>query len=1707
MSLDFSPVATARQQPHPIPPGQTSDQLQASPSLSHQPPAPRVASKYAAVSGSSDKTILVWKLSIGPDEEEAEAMNVSRAASSETLGEGGEKVEAEERPGELGGGAYTSLGRGAEGESEQADGMQGEDGSVQRGCRVGQGRVVTMEREARLSGHKHAVSHVVYTSDGGLVVSASADGTLKVWSTKTCLAVRTLSGHTDAVLSVDVNRDATLVASASQDHTVRLWNLATGKQVKVLMGHRSPVRCCRFSADDAVILSGGFDRRAIAWVRSSADHHSWQRAGTVGEHVRGIMTCALSNDGMVAITGGWDKTLRMHPLEDIRLNAALALHEDVAPFAHVAPASELRALAEDATIKAAADGLASLPAAHEAGVHVDLALHAMLSQVLPGMESSRPGLTQVVSEIVKMVGVQRAKIWVLYMTNFLAVHAGAVGMRTRQVNAVLLGQQGTGKLHFAKLFARFLLASGMLASQGDGVGSGGAGAGKERMAAVDDGRSCVGGAVKDCEREKEKERDKDKDSGSTFAVPPPLFEASSGRDASGSGVGGEGGDKGGGEDTWPLVVLRVPKLAGRCGGRVADVMAPTGDVGEQGGQGGAGKRDSSPFRSPLQTASQQTAAAANLTKFLEKHKGQVILIKDVDAAPPELLKTVAHVIQKFLTEKPGSLAILISCRNRREVGMLLSHYQPATPETVRGHFPYIIDFDRYSAHDLMTIFRRQCESELVRLSTSATEMMLERAFALNFNFFDGTNGAGTRHLLKLARMEYSRRGGGGVAGGGGVVRGKKEMLVLESTDVQAAFQRLRQDWFAAHPDKTFTALMDMQAADKGFSEQRELRRRQVPSKSLDIARDGENDAKLVVEELDAAEVETQDAINLDRWTLEDFRVFHEAELKRQKEAHLASLNREREECRLVVEQTQHGHAAALQRLMEAVRKNIQRADRVPTVRQHWDLWLQANYSQRRRLHLKTSATALFSTRRTASCLQEWMLLQRRRRVCERAMGCIRARSTRLALAAVFGAWHALVSDRAQAVRDDFLKYHRFVTGKCLRDEVAGHQAIDSWVVSMSEEQAQREMLYEHAKLEQSRCDEIERLTKRHHSELSDWRREFETKLKDSKIKLKTANDTLRPLQIWRWYATWAAVLLVISFMIPTVPALLPGIYWLLRQLDFPHWLVGGLIWVFLGGAVIRLVKWLSKSVLPPGPIKACYVWIEEWGIDSILLGVIIAVLCWPYASAPPTQVHLALGGLRSNLLQLQVQLEHARAESKQLQLQQAASAVIKTADVQVLDDWQGPLPRGNRCPEVIKLEAAATQQKSAGDGGRGGEDGGHGKAEWDRDVTGELDALLVLLLLCGPQVKYVCQIVIVVASTVTLQEIKVLVAQTREQGLFTVIKTSAAKMMPSWIYSLHNHTIKELLEVVEDTSVPVGKRVKALKRLHAHAAVSCEQSDHICHWGGMTIMIDMLILGGPPSQHQELFEESAKLVATLCRSQSGAELIIRDRIKSEAAERKAGSAAGGGGGGGGGEGKGSPSLGMLDAKATVQGGGRGGSQVSVGLRAVIGLLVENKCKHKVVMCGLQALSNIAATGPKHAEVRPRLRHAYTPAAAVCAPASHLHIRIPLLETREGLLYACSAHVSARGHDAHVSVSRFALAVGMQSRGTCAIASVAKQRHTARHHPPRHVLARACVRPCVRACIRACADAEGEVVGCTRVCVCMHGRGRRSHACVCVCRLL
>ena len=80
------------------------------------------------------------------------------------------------------------------------------------------------------AGHRHIVTSVAFSPDGGFVVSASHDKTLRVWSMQDGSALATFIGHMQIVTSVQFQPTASAAGawrllSASVDSTVRLWRL------------------------------------------------------------------------------------------------------------------------------------------------------------------------------------------------------------------------------------------------------------------------------------------------------------------------------------------------------------------------------------------------------------------------------------------------------------------------------------------------------------------------------------------------------------------------------------------------------------------------------------------------------------------------------------------------------------------------------------------------------------------------------------------------------------------------------------------------------------------------------------------------------------------------------------------------------------------------------------------------------------------------------------------------------------------------------------------------------------------------------------------------------------------------------------------------------------------------------------------------------------------------------------------------------------------------------------------------------------------------------------------------------------------------------------------------------------------------------------------------------------------------------------------
>ncbi|KAF9974424.1 hypothetical protein BGZ73_002192 [Actinomortierella ambigua] len=121
-----------------------------------------------------------------------------------------------------------------------------------------------------LVGHRAAVNAVQFSPEGSsnsftgqnrIVVSASGDRTIKIWSLETGECLRTLEGHTRGIACIQF--EGNTVISGSSDQTIKIWDLARGECVKDLKGHEDLTIKIWDQATGALLvdLKGGHEHR------------------------------------------------------------------------------------------------------------------------------------------------------------------------------------------------------------------------------------------------------------------------------------------------------------------------------------------------------------------------------------------------------------------------------------------------------------------------------------------------------------------------------------------------------------------------------------------------------------------------------------------------------------------------------------------------------------------------------------------------------------------------------------------------------------------------------------------------------------------------------------------------------------------------------------------------------------------------------------------------------------------------------------------------------------------------------------------------------------------------------------------------------------------------------------------------------------------------------------------------------------------------------------------------------------------------------------------------------------------------------------------------------------------------------------------------------------------------------------------------------
>lgn len=192
-----------------------------------------------------------------------------------------------------------------------------------------------------LQGHTNAVLSLALVEEhegrDRLLVSGHEDEAIRIWNTHTGELLRTLRGHQDRVWSVGFAPVALMrclgldqseadperiVISGSADRTIKLWDWRSGDCLKTFYGHTSWIWSVVCSPCGRYLASGSYDRTIKLWDLQEGDcFDSWQ-----GE--RSDVTLTFSPDGKRLASSGFDGCIKLWNSETRQLVRRIQGHQD-----------------------------------------------------------------------------------------------------------------------------------------------------------------------------------------------------------------------------------------------------------------------------------------------------------------------------------------------------------------------------------------------------------------------------------------------------------------------------------------------------------------------------------------------------------------------------------------------------------------------------------------------------------------------------------------------------------------------------------------------------------------------------------------------------------------------------------------------------------------------------------------------------------------------------------------------------------------------------------------------------------------------------------------------------------------------------------------------------------------------------------------------------------------------------------------------------------------------------------------------------------------------------------------------------------------------------------------------------------------------------------------------------------------------------------
>lgn len=145
--------------------------------------------------------------------------------------------------------------------------------------------------------HDNTITEAKFSPDGKLIATASLDGTARIWDARTGLPKTAPLQHDGGVNTVSFHPTGSSLLTGSRDGTARLWQPTTGLPIGEPLSHSAHVYTAEFSNDGRRIVTSSLDHSSRVWDFETRDPISGPLL-----HPSRVYDTSISNDGSIVLT-------------------------------------------------------------------------------------------------------------------------------------------------------------------------------------------------------------------------------------------------------------------------------------------------------------------------------------------------------------------------------------------------------------------------------------------------------------------------------------------------------------------------------------------------------------------------------------------------------------------------------------------------------------------------------------------------------------------------------------------------------------------------------------------------------------------------------------------------------------------------------------------------------------------------------------------------------------------------------------------------------------------------------------------------------------------------------------------------------------------------------------------------------------------------------------------------------------------------------------------------------------------------------------------------------------------------------------------------------------------------------------------------------------------------------------------------------------